>query len=153
MIYFYLNLINIWNGFQISSRSLVLMKYPQNELIGDKTGVLWRALALRWRHNGHDGVSNHQPRHCLLNRLFGCRSKKTSKLRVTGFVRGIHRRPGNSPHKWPVTPKIVLFDDVIMDFWSWQLVIYQWMRRSCPSECMRFNSLTTFLGQWSSRSM
>ena len=46
---------------------------------------------LRWRHNGHDGVSNHQPHHCLLNRLFGCRSKKTSKLRVTGLVRGIHR--------------------------------------------------------------
>ena len=40
--------------------------------------------SLRWRHNGHGGVSNHQPRHCLLNRLFGCRSKKTSKLRVSG---------------------------------------------------------------------
>ena len=35
---------------------------------------------LQWRHNGLDGVSNHQPRHCLLNRLFGRRSKKTSKL-------------------------------------------------------------------------
>ena len=32
-----------------------------------------RHSALRWRHNGHDGVSNHQPHHCLLNRLFGCR--------------------------------------------------------------------------------
>ena len=41
--------------------------------------------ALRWRHNGHDGVSNHQPHHCLLNRLFQCRSKKASKLRVTGL--------------------------------------------------------------------
>ena len=30
------------------------------------------------------------------------------------FVRGIHRRPGNSPHKWPETRKIVPFDDVIM---------------------------------------
>ena len=29
--------------------------------------------------------SNHQPHHCLLNRLFRRRSKKTSKLRVTGF--------------------------------------------------------------------
>ena len=35
---------------------------------------------LRWRHNGHDSVSNPQLHHCLLNRLFGCRSKKTSKL-------------------------------------------------------------------------
>ena len=39
------------------------------------------AHPLRWRHS----VSNHQPHNCLLNRLFGCRSKKTSKLRVTGL--------------------------------------------------------------------
>ena len=26
--------------------------------------------ALQWRHNGRDGVSNHQPHDCLLNRLF-----------------------------------------------------------------------------------
>ena len=30
------------------------------------------------------------------------------------FVRGIHRGPVNSPHKWPVTHKIFPFDDVIM---------------------------------------
>ena len=42
-------------------------------------------LSLRWRHNELDGVSNHQPHDYLLNRLFGHRSKKTSKLRVTGL--------------------------------------------------------------------
>ena len=42
-------------------------------------------MALHWRHNGHDGVSNHQPHDCLLNRLFRRKSKKTSKLRVTGL--------------------------------------------------------------------
>ena len=26
--------------------------------------------ALKWRHNGRDGLSNHQLHHCLLNRLF-----------------------------------------------------------------------------------
>ena len=31
--------------------------------------------ALRWRHNERDSVSNHQPRDCLLNRLFRRRSK------------------------------------------------------------------------------
>ena len=46
---------------------------------------------LRWRHNGRDGVSDHQPHDCLLNRLFRHRSKKTSKLRVTGLC------AGNSP--------------------------------------------------------
>ena len=40
---------------------------------------------LRWRHNDHAGVSNHQPHGCLLNLLFRRNSKKTSKLRVTGL--------------------------------------------------------------------
>ena len=40
---------------------------------------------LRWRHNERDGVSNHQHHDCLLNHLFRRRSKKTSKVRVTGF--------------------------------------------------------------------
>ena len=68
-------------------------------------------LSLRWRHNGHDCVSNHQLRHCLLNRLFERRSKKTSKLRVTGLC--------DSLHKWPVTRKMFPFDDVIMDVFKY----------------------------------
>ena len=43
---------------------------------------------LQWRHNGCDGVSNHQPHDCLHNRLFRRRSTKTSKLRVTGLCTG-----------------------------------------------------------------
>ena len=52
--------------------------------------------ALQWRHNGRDGVLNHQPHDRLLNRLYRCRSKKTSKIRVTGLY------VGNSPAtgKW-----------------------------------------------------
>ena len=46
---------------------------------------------LRWRHDGRDSVSNHQPHDCLLSRLFRRRSKKTSNLRVTGLC------VGNSP--------------------------------------------------------
>ena len=42
-------------------------------------------ISLRWRHNGRDSVSNHQPHDCLLNLLFRRRLKKTSKLRVTGL--------------------------------------------------------------------
>ena len=34
------------------------------------------------------------------------------------FVRGIHRGPVNSPHKWPVTRKMFPFDDVIMLHWA-----------------------------------
>ena len=50
----------------------------------------------------------------FVNRLFRCRSKKTSKLGVTGFLRGIYQWPVNSPHKWLVTRKLFPFDDVIM---------------------------------------
>ena len=32
------------------------------------------------------------------------------------FVQGIHRWPVNSPHKWPVTRRMLPFDDTIMDF-------------------------------------
>ena len=47
--------------------------------------------SLPWRHNGWDGVLNHQPHGCLLNRSFRNRSKKTSKLSFTGLC------AGNSP--------------------------------------------------------
>ena len=60
------------------------------------------------------GDSTLWPHYCLLNRLFGCRSKKTSKLRVTGLCAGNSPWPVNSPHKWPVTRKKFPFDDVIM---------------------------------------
>ena len=89
-------------------------------------------ISLQWRHNGRDSVSNQQPHDCFLNRLFRHRSKKISKLRVTGLCAGNSRRPVNSPHKWPVTRKMFPFDDVIM-----------WYQLFCPypSACIRFQWL------------
>ena len=72
------------------------------------------SFSLHWRHNDNDGVSNHQPHGCLFNCLFRRRSKKTSKLRVTGLCVGNSPGPVNSPHKGPVTRKMFPFDDVIM---------------------------------------
>ena len=54
-------------------------------------GLRDQDFSLLWRHNRRKGVSNHQPHDCLLNRPFSRRSKKTSKLRVTGLC------AGNSP--------------------------------------------------------
>ena len=76
--------------------------------------------SLQWRHNGSDGVENHQPHDCLLNRLIRRRSKKTSNLRVTAWPlcreftgdRWIPRT------KRPVTRKLFPFDDVIMTYYS-----------------------------------
>ena len=78
-------------------------------------GIPFRDVALHWRHNYHGGVSNHQPHDCLLNRIFSPTLKKTSKLRVTGLCAGNSPAPVNSPHKGPVTRKMLPFDDVIME--------------------------------------
>ena len=53
--------------------------------------------SLLWRHNGCGSVSNHQPHDCLLNCLFRRRSKKTSKLRVTGLCAGNSPGTGEFP--------------------------------------------------------
>ena len=50
-------------------------------------------VALQWRHNGRDSVSNHLPHQCLFRR----RSKKTSKLRVTGLCAGNSPETGEFP--------------------------------------------------------
>ena len=63
--------------------------------LGHETMACDRCLfSLRLRHNGRDGVSNHD---CLLNRLFRRRSKKTSKLRVTGHCAGDSPGTGEFP--------------------------------------------------------
>ena len=40
--------------------------------------------------------------------------RKLQSSASLAFVRGIHRGPVNSPHKWPATRKMFPFDDVIM---------------------------------------
>ena len=50
--------------------------------------VTSRYISLQWRHIERDDISNHQPHDCLLNRLFRRRSKKTSKLCITGLCAG-----------------------------------------------------------------
>ena len=46
----------------------------------------------------------------------GAHQRKHQSYASLAFVRGIHREPVNSPHKWPVTRKTFPFDDVIMNF-------------------------------------
>ena len=78
-----------------------------------------RHHTLQWRNNERDGVSNHRRLDCLLNRLFRCRSKKTSKL--TGLCEGNSPATGEFPAvtdefsaQKPVTRNMFPFDDVIM---------------------------------------
>ena len=55
------------------------------------------SLTLQWRRNGRGSVSNHQSHDCLLNRLFRRRSKKTSRLHVTGLCAGNSPGTGEFP--------------------------------------------------------
>ena len=72
--------LSSWVGFVSASNSVSCKRTWL-----DNTGSSLAAKSLQWRHNGRDSVSNHQPYYCLLNHLFRRRSKKTSKLRITGL--------------------------------------------------------------------
>ena len=79
-------------------------------------------FTLQWRQNEHGGVSNHWRVHCLLNCWFRRRSKKASKLCVTGLCTGNSPVTGKFPTQRPVTRKMFPFDDVIMIIWyDWTL--------------------------------
>ena len=81
------------------SVSKISMKSTCLKFLSNLTGTneLNDCISLLWRHNGLEGVSNHQPHECLLNRSFMRRSKKTSKLRVTGFCAGNSPETGEFP--------------------------------------------------------
>ena len=77
--------------------------------------LLWELVSLQWRHNGRDGVSDHQPYDCSLNCIFKEQIKENFQSSASlASVREIHRWPVNSPRKGPVTRKMFPFDDVIM---------------------------------------
>ena len=102
----FLIMSTIWACLQVTMSCNKRIQYIQNAislflgfvvfccgLVPVGLSIPFRAISLarntlKWRHDGHDGVSNHQPHDCLLSRLFRCRSKKTSKLRVTGLCEG-----------------------------------------------------------------
>ena len=84
----------------------VMTRYPwmstclwwrRHRLLNTGRFLLCTPWAWQWRHNDNDSVSNHQPHGCLLNRLFGRWSKKTSKLRVTGLCAGNSPGTGEFP--------------------------------------------------------
>ena len=75
-------------------------------------------MSLQWRHNGRDGVSNHQPHDCLPNRLFRRRSKKTSKLRVTVLC------AGNSPVTGEFPAQIASNAEKVSIWWRHHAVLF-----------------------------
>ena len=88
-------------------------------------GNLLRTIPLRWRHNERDGASSHQPYDCLLNRLFRHRSKKTSKLRVTGLC------VGNSPGTGEFPAQMASYAENVSIWWRHHAIL-------CPIGVVKF---------------
>ena len=98
------------------------------------------------RHNGRDGISNHQPHDCLLSRLSRPRSKKTSKLRVTGLCAGNSPATGEFPAQMASNPENICIwwrhHDIIHSPMSFQGCFI-----SADTNCPSVRELTlTYLG-------
>ena len=81
---------------------------------------IWIKTFIAMTSYGLDSVSNHQPRHCLLSRLFGCRSKKTSKLRVTGLC------AENSPETGEFPTQRASNAENVSIWWRHHVIPWRW---------------------------
>ena len=111
--------ISNWKVYSITIHGIVLFltgvfaPFYMKSLAIDEAhfGNLGIYNSLQWHHNERHGVSNHRRLNCLFNCWSRRRSKKTSKLRVTGLGGGIMWW---IPCTRPVTRKTFPFGDVIM---------------------------------------
>ena len=73
-----------------------------------------KPLPLQWRHRGPIASKIISLTSVFSTVYPGADQGKHQSSASLAFVPGIHRRPVNSSHKWPVTRKMFPFDDVIM---------------------------------------
>ena len=108
---------------------------------GSMADIAW---TLQWRHNERDGVSSYRCLDCLLNRLFGRGSMKTSKLRVTGLCER------NSPVTGEFPAHRTSYAENVSVWWRHhviKIIGYHW---SCPMNGHRWtcpNSLLSHFNQ------
>ena len=69
---------------------------------------------LQWRYDKHDDISNHRRLDCFSKFSSSADQREHQSSASLAPVRGIHRRPVDSPHKGPVTWKMFPFEEVIM---------------------------------------
>ena len=75
--------------------------------------------SLQWRYKERDGVSHHRRLPCLFNRLFGCKSKKASKLRATDLCEGNSPVTGEFPSQRSSNA-----EEWVDCFWSYMVYLY-----------------------------
>ena len=80
---------------------------------------LLEQFTLQWRHNGHYGISNHQPDDLFTQLFIQVQIKKISMLCVTGLCVGNSTVTSEFPAQMAVMQKMFPFDCVIMiaDVW------------------------------------
>ena len=126
-----------WSRWQVTMvLTINIIKYSTSSwqmlsivFVGKSLESLQSRCTLQWRHNEHDGVSNHLRLNALLNRLFRRRSKKTSKLRATGLCEGNSPVTGEfSSHRASNAENVSIWwrhhgGDVFQNlmWWSWQV--------------------------------
>ena len=103
------------------------------------TLYLWQITTLQWRHNEHGGVSNHQPCDCLLNSLFRRRSKKTSKLRITGLC------VGNSPVTSEIPAQVASNAENVSIWWRRHDHLYHHIETNTDRIIL---TITTYQSTW-----
>ena len=105
--------VSYWLGTNLEPALTNIASPPPKQIIYIPriTSTLHRYILIRylllpflypWTHNERDGVSNNRCFDCLLNHLFMSRSKKTSKLSVTGLCEGISPVIGESSPPPPI---------------------------------------------------
>ena len=92
--------------------------------------------ALQWRHNEHDCVSNHRRLEGLINRLLRRRSKKTTKLRITGLCEG------NSPGAGEFLSQGDSDAEDVSIWWRHQVLLKSKVHQLAPYVVFLLNRLT-----------
>ena len=103
--------LNLQNGWAMWCLYIVSRMVLNSTVVLQDSPRCHCKCSLQWRHNGRDSVSNHQSHDCLLNRLFRCRSRKTSKLRPTGLC------AGNSPGTGEFPAQIASYAENVSIWW------------------------------------
>ena len=102
-------------------------------------------FSLQWRHNGRDSASNHQPHDCLLKHLFRRRSKKTSKLHVTGHC------AGNSPGTGEFPAQLASNAENVSIWWRHHVFVIQ-QTLVCDNLHSIFDGVGVMCQEWSKHS-
>ena len=118
----------IWSRDPVTSRGSLEWSKFTNKSSGCQTRrQIKTSTPFRWRHNSAMASQITSLTFVYSTVYSGADQRKHQSSASLAFVWGIHRRPMNSPHKWPVTRKMFPFDDVIMHLlhWRFQAAPYQ----------------------------